>query len=192
MASVEKLVKTMHNVDMTIYAWNDILERSQPLIDGRVVFRFLNASTWYVDGKPTYLPEPVPGKMIKLTSGRWRFCKLDSMDHYDHIADLRVGKSYESDRLVKKLIDGIESLLKDRKEIELVLRGLRSDMKNRCTAISTKADKMFGQDLDLRSRIKLDWKKDAQGALNTLKEQNRLRNESKKAKRTQAVVVKMG
>lgn len=52
--------------------------------------------------------------MVKLTSGRWSFVLFDQDDHYEKLSDLRVGKGMPSDALVKKLIDGIEGLLKER------------------------------------------------------------------------------
>jgi hypothetical protein len=87
------LVINLEEIDETIFILNDLLERAQPFLIGRLVFKFLRESQWLIKGEPTYEYEPVAGKMAKFQSGTWRFVKLDTVDQYENLSDLRVGKS---------------------------------------------------------------------------------------------------
>lgn len=180
--SIHQIFRTIHNIDMTIYQWNNILEKAQPLYPGRLIFRFLERSSWQVDGKSKNDKKPYPGKMVKLTSGRWSFVLLDQDDHYEKLSDLRVGKGMPSDALVKKLIDGIEGLLKERDSLESHLRETRMLVVSHCRRINVMADKMFSQDSRLRSRVKLDWKDNADEAVEALRAIKHAKYKAGKAK----------
>lgn len=185
--SIVQIIRTIHNIDMTIYQWNNLLEKAQPLIPGRLIFRFMERSSWLINGESKKEKKPYSGKMIKLISGGWRFVLLDRDDHYKNLSDLRVGKNMPSDALVKKLIDGIEDLLKEREFLENYLRQTRMLVTTRCRSINTKADKMFDQDSRLRGRIKLNWKDHADEAFEAVKKANHERYEARKARKTRQV-----
>lgn len=184
--SIVQIVRTIHNIDITIYQWNNMLEKAQPLMPGRLIFRFMERNSWLINGESQKEKKPYPGKMIKLISGGWRFVLLDRDDHYKNLSDLRVGKNMPSDALVKKLIDGIEELLKERDFLENHLRQTRMLVTTRCRSINTKADKMFAQDGRLRARIKLDWKDHADESLEAVKKANHERYEARKLRRAQS------
>lgn len=179
-SSVQKLVVNLEEIDETIYVWNDLLERAQPFISGRLLFKFLRESKWTVKGTVEHEYEPVAGKMVKFVSGAWRFMKLDSVDRYEKLSDLRVGKSSDSDAVVRKLIDGIEGLLVDRKTIVDQLRTLRMMATGTSVSISKRTASMVDDSEKLAKKIKIDWKEDTDAAIKAEQEKNRLRYLAKK------------
>ncbi len=178
--SIQKLVINLQEIDNAIDNWNNLLERAQPFISGRLVIRFLKQDKWFVRGSTEYEYEPVAGKMVKFVSGRWRFVKLDTVDRYEKLSDLRVGKSAASDRLVRKLIDGIESLLIERKEISDLLRMVRRRATGNAVSVHKRTVAMCEQAEKLKTKIKIDWKADTDAAIQTVQEQNRLKYLAKK------------
>lgn len=174
-ASVQRLVVNLEEIDEAIFIWNELLERAQPFISGRLIFKFLKESQWLVNGEIQYDYVPVPGKMVKFVSGRWRFVKLDSVDRYEKLSDLRVGKSYDSDALVKKLIDGIEGLLLERKTIVEQLRALRQMATGKSVSLSKRTSEMVDLSMKLDAKIKIDWKTNTDEAIEAQKEADRQR-----------------
>lgn len=173
--SIQRLVINLGQIDEAIYIWNELLERAQPFINGRLVFKFLKENEWKVLGEREFEYAPVPGKMVKFVSGRWRFVKLDSVDRYENLSDLRVGKSYDSDPLVRKLIDGIEDLLVERKKIVDQLRAVRQMATGQYASLSKRTEDMVDMSLKLGQKIKIDWKANTDEAIEAQKEADRLR-----------------
>lgn len=179
-SSIQKLVVNLEEIDEAIHIWNDLLERAQPFISGRLVIRFLKESQWRVRGGAEYEYEPVVGKMVKFVSGRWRFVKLDTVDRYEKLADLRVGKTSDSDALVRKLITGIESLLAERRIIIDLLRAVRHKATGSSVSVTKRTVAMVDQSVKLKAKIKIDWKDDTRAAIQAQQEKNRQRNLAKK------------
>lgn len=188
--SIQKLVINLEEIDEAIGIWGDLLERAQPFISGRLVIRFLKQGEWHVKGKSEYEYEPVVGKMVKFVSGRWRFVKLDTVDRYEKLSDLRVGKSADSDRLVRKLIDGIEGLLKDRKTITDLLRLVRHQATGNSVSVTKRTVHMVDEAVKLKAKIKIDWKEDTDAAILAEQEKNRLRYLAKKQRIQQNIEAK--
>jgi hypothetical protein len=178
--SIQKLVVNLEEIDEAISIWNDLLERAQPFVSGRLVIRFLKEDKWFVRGETEYEYQPVVGKMVKFVSGRWRFVKLDSVDRYERLSDLRVGKSADSDRLVRKLIDGIELLLNERKAISDLLRVVRRKATGSSVSVSKRTLAMADQALKLKTKIKIDWKENTDAAIQAEQEKNQQRYLAKK------------
>ncbi|WP_075588328.1 hypothetical protein [Rhodoferax antarcticus] len=178
--SVERLVKNIMQIDQSIFLWNDLLERSQPFLDGRLLFKFIKHEEWLINGQSHYEYCPVAGKMVKFVSGRWRFVQLDAVDRFEKMSDLRVGKSLPSDPLVKKLIDGIEEMLIERKTIVDLLRAVRVMAAGHSVAITTRAEEMSKLAVKMSRKIKIDWKENTDSAIDALRVQNQLRYEKRK------------
>lgn len=182
--SVDRLVSAIRDIDEAVYLWNDVLEMAQPFLSGRLLFKFLKSSQWLINGVVCYEYTPVAGKMIKFQSGRWRFVKLDEMDQYEKLSDLRVGKSYDSDRLVRRLIDGIDDILKKRQILVEELRSLRRLGSGSLATTTILARDMVFASIKLREKVKTDWRSDIGGAIQKEKEKNRIKYEKRKQRRT--------
>jgi hypothetical protein len=189
-ASIQKLVVNLEEIDETIGIWNDLLERAQPFVSGRLVIRFLKEGQWRVKGTAEYEYEPVVGKMVKFVSGRWRFVKLDTIDRYEKLSDLRVRKSSDSDRIVRKLIDGIEVLLNERKAITDLLRVVRRKATGSSVSVTRRTLAMVDQAAKIKAKIKIDWKEDTDAAIQAEQEKNRLRYLAKKQRIQKSMAAK--
>lgn len=188
--SILKLVVNLEEIDEAIFIWNDLLERAQPFTSGRLVIRFLKEGQWRIHGNAEYEHEPVVGKMVKFVSGRWRFMKLDTVDRYEKLSDLRVGKTADSDALVRKLIDGIESLLVERKIIVDLLRVVRRKATGSSVSVSKRTAAMVDLAVKLKAKIKIDWKDDTEAAIHAQQEKNRLRYLAKKQRIQKSIETK--
>ncbi len=189
---MDRLIQNLVDIDSTIGLWNDLLERAQPFYSGRLVFNFLETDQWHVDGRSQREVIPIPGKMVKFASGRWRFVKLDKVDKYEKLSDLRVGRSKDSDALVRKLIDGIEKLLKDRKMITDQLRAMRVLATGFSASVSTRADNMAKMSLKLSRKVKIDWKEDTNAAIAADSAKNREQYEKRKERLRNARLASKG
>ena len=124
--TIKKIVKEVFLLDSTIRDWNEELKKAQPLLSGKVILRFTPTLRVKIHGKPQSDLEPRFGKMIKRASGRWAFVWLSERDKKTGPLALRVGKSFPSDRVVVRLITGIEAMLEHRSRLVAILRALRS------------------------------------------------------------------
>ena len=109
--TVEKIVDTVHFVDTVIQDWSDQLNRAQPLLSGRLVVRFSPTHKVVIDGKTLRDVVPKFGQMIKLKTGGWKFKWLEGNQLEQKPSNFRVGRSFPSDRVVVRLIDGIEDMM---------------------------------------------------------------------------------
>jgi hypothetical protein len=176
--TIAKLIEHIYNLDKAIALWNNELKRAQPLLHGRLIFRF-KATKIYIDGENFYDHVPTPGKMVKKLSGSWRFVWLDKKDQYKNLSDLRVGTSFPSDRVVVRLIDGIESMLKHRNGLSQKLSDLRSESNYLMNSGNAEFMRRIDELKKLKPRIKLDWHNDANYAFEVIRKKNAVKNQAK-------------
>jgi len=170
-------------LDLTIKDFSVQLNRAQPHRNGRLVVRFGKNTPVRIGGSRNFDVEPIVGKMVQMQSGAWNFFKLTGRDKYEKLSDLRVGKSLKSDPLVVRLIDGIEDLLKQRKELCEALVSLRG-MHHKVEAVTASCARRGGQVYELAERVKIDWTQGAERAEWLITQQRRERYLHLKAKRT--------
>lgn len=189
--TVEKIGNAIFVLDLTIEQWNQQLSRAQPLIHGRFVVCFIkhrkvkNGDNYFFD------VEPVAGKMVEMKSGAWRFVKLTARDNYNKLSDLRKGKSFPSDAMVVRLINGLEEMLKRRKAFVDLLNLLRTGAVGKLCSVFSACDHWSDEVIDLSGRIKTDWDANASAALQSTQEANRSRFEKKKARAVLAKTTKV-
>lgn len=176
--TVAKLVEQIYELDQVIALWNAELKRAQPLLSGRLIFRN-KASKIFIEDEIFYDHVPTPGKMVKKLSGAWRFVWLDKGDSYKKLADLRVGKSMGSDRVVVRLIDGIESMLDHRLKLSQQLTKLRSESRYLLSAAGAEFERRIDELKKIKPRIKLDWHNDADAAFEVIRQKNSAKNKAK-------------
>lgn len=176
--TVSKLVEQIYYLDQVIALWNSELKRAQPLLSGRLIFRNKACKVFIYD-EIFYDHVPTPGKMVKKLSGAWRFVWLDKGDSYKMLSDLRVGKSMGSDRVVVRLIDGIESLLEHRLKLSQQLTKLRSESRYLLSSAEAEFERRIAELKKIKPRIKLDWHNDADAAFEVIRQKNSAKNKAK-------------
>jgi hypothetical protein len=181
-ATVKSIGNAIFLLDGTINQWNIQLARAQPLIAGRIQVGFLMDRAVIVSAQRIREAEPVVGKMVEMKSGNWRFIKLTPKDNYTKLSDLRVGRSLPSDALVKRLIDGLEEMLAQRKSLTSMLASLRNQAPGRISAIEASCIRRMVEGETLAKRVKLDWNADADAARSAVRKFNHDRYMAKKAR----------
>lgn len=182
--TVEKIITQIYLLDRSIFMWAEELYRAQPLFKGKLIINFgKNNAAGRLRVGDEYITEviPYPVRMLKRTSGAWFVKRLERtpdgkwMDGsyvFENLEDFRVGKSMDSDRVVLRLIRGIEKMLKQRESLLNLVITLRANSVQQLQAAEALRTNSFKKLEVLSSRIKLDWRDDVQGAFNHLKEQN--------------------
>lgn len=178
--SLERLVINIMEIDQSIFMWNDLLERAQPFLNGRLVFRFIKHDQWVKNGEVHFEYLPIPGKMVKFVSGNWRFVQLDKVDKFKTLSDLRVGKRISGDAVVRRLIDGIEEMLAHRKVITDQLRALRMLATGQSAHVTKRTEEMTQLALTLSTKLKIDWKENTDAAIEAQRVKDHLRYEKRK------------
>jgi hypothetical protein len=178
-----KLVQELFLLDATIADWSEQLNRAQPLLSGRVVIAFTPGSDISVNGVRQYLVEPTPAKMIRLRNGTWKKVWLTKSQNAKSIVELRVGKGLPSDRVVVRLLQGIEDLLAQRERVFGVIMEFR---RQAMYALNASKNARARHDVALdkyKARITTDWSVDAPQALLQLKKKHHDNYIRKKAKK---------
>jgi hypothetical protein len=179
-ATVKSLLDELFLMDGEIEKWAEQLNRAQPLLSGRVVIAFTNDQGISHGGDRHRMVMPKPAKMIRVQSGQWKRVWLTKAQMAKGIVELRVGKSLPSDRVVVRLLKGIDDLMQRRNTILSILMEMRSKAvfaKNACANARIRSDEALDK---LKARIKTDWTTDAPQALENLR--NRKHNEYIRAK----------
>jgi len=154
---VHKIGRAIYRLDLTIEEWNEQLKRAQPHRNGRLLVSFMKNSYVRIGDLRVYDVEPVVGKMVHMKSGAWRFFKLTSRDKYQNLSDLRVGKGLPSDKLVIRLIDGLEDMLKERAGLVQTLAALRTGTPGKIASIFASCERRSIEAIGLSHRVKIDW-----------------------------------
>lgn len=178
-----KLVRELFLLDATIADWSEQLNRAQPLLSGRVVIAFTKDREISVNGEIEHVVGPKASKMIRLKNGTWRKVWLTKNQKAKSIVELRVGKGLPSDRVVVRLLQGIEDLLARRERVfgaimEFRLKGMY--------ALNASTNARARHDVALekyKARITTDWSVDAPQALLQLKKKHHDSYIRKKAKK---------
>jgi hypothetical protein len=174
-ATVKSLLDELFLMDGEIEKWAEQLNRAQPLMSGRVVITFTNDQGISHEGERHRMVMPKPAKMIRTKSGTWKRVWLTKAQMAKGIVELRVGKKLPSDRVVVRLLKGIDDLMQRRNAILSILMEMRSNAvfaKNACTNARIRSDEALDK---LKARIKTDWTTDAPQAFENLR--NRKHNE---------------
>lgn len=179
---VDNICKAIHYLDIVIEDWSVELNRAQPHRDGRLVVKFTKTDQITCNGVVAYDIGPVVGRMKLLKNGSWHFFRLDNKVRYERLSDLRVGKTLRSDPLVVRLINGIEDLLKKRKELCAPLAALSRGMSGRIASAHALCSSYADTVCDLAERNRLDWSQGAAKAEESLRTQRRERYLRKKLK----------
>lgn len=177
--TIKKIVKEVFLLDCTIRDWNEELKRAQPLLSGKVILRFTPNVRVTLNGKVQSDNEPRFGKMVKKTSGRWVFVWLSERDKKIGALGLRVGKSFPSDRVVVRLITGIEAMLEHRSRLVAILRTLRSTSVPALSSSFSERNNRIEELPALQLRIKMDWQNNAASCFEMMTQANRVKNASK-------------
>jgi hypothetical protein len=177
--SIKKIVKELFLLDSTIRDWNVELKRAQPLLSGKVILRFTPNVRVTLNGKVQSDYEPRFGKMVKKASGRWGFVWLSERDKKVGALGLRVGKSFPSDRVVVRLITGIEAMLEQRTRLVAILRTLRSTSVPALSSSFSERNRRIEELPTLQLRIKMDWQNNADDCFESMAQTNRDKNASK-------------
>jgi hypothetical protein len=177
--TIKKIVKELFLLDSTIRDWNEELKRAQPLLSGKVILRFSPTLRVSINAKLQSDHEPRFGKMIKKTSGRWAFVWLSERDKKLGALALRVGKSFPSDRVVVRLITGIEAMLEQRNRLVGILKTLRSTSVPALSSSFSERNRRIEELPALQLRIKMDWQNNADACFESMAQANRIKNASK-------------
>lgn len=177
--TIKKIVKEVFLLDSTIRDWNEELKRAQPLLSGKVFLRFSPTLRVKINGKLQSDNEPRFGKMVKKASGRWGFVWLSERDKKLGALALRVGKSFTSDRVVVRLITGIEAMLEHRARLTTILKTLRSASVPALSSSFSERNSRIEELPALQLRIKMDWQNNADACFKTVSQANRVKNASK-------------
>jgi hypothetical protein len=182
--TIEKIVMQIYLIDRSIFMWAEELYRAQPLFKGKLIINFgKNNAAGRVRVGDEYISEviPYPVRMLKRNSGAWFVKRLertpegkwkDGIYEFENLEEFRVGKSLSSDRVVLRLIRGIEQMLKQRESLLGLIISLRLNSIQQIQMAEALRSSSFSKLEMLSSRIKLDWRNDLQGAINHLKEEN--------------------
>lgn len=182
--TVKKLLVTVHMLDSVIADWAEQLNRAQPLLSGRVVIRFSPVSRVSINNERLSDYAPKVGKMIKLKNDAvWKFKWIEDTDVHNKLSDLRVGRSMPSDRVVVRLLDGLEAMMLKRESLLQKLIELRASSPNLISSAETDIINRADELEKLKSRIKLDWHNNAAGAFEVIRKRDRIKNQSKTMKR---------
>ena len=181
--TVKKLLVTVHMLDSVIAEWAEQLNRAQPLLSGRVVIRFSPVLRVSIGNDRLSDYAPKVGKMIKLKNDSvWKFKWIEDTDVHDKLSDLRVGRSMPSDRVVVRLLDGLEAMMIKRERLIEKLIELRASSPSLINSAETDIINRADELEKLKSRIKLDWHNDAAGAFEVIRKRDRIKNQSKTMK----------
>ncbi len=177
--TIKKIVKEVFLLDSTIRDWNEELKRAQPILSGKIILRFSPTLRVKINGKLQSDHEPRFGKMVKKASGRWSFVWLSERDKKLGALTLRVGKSFPSDRVVVRLITGIEAMLEQRTRLVGILKTLRSTSVPALSSSFSERNSRIEELPALQLRIKMDWHNNADACFETMAQANRVKNASK-------------
>lgn len=158
--NVERLFNELGALDETIFAYNEQLEKAQPLFSGRILVKFSNRCQVKIGDEFLYDKSPSVGKMIRRPGGTWIFVWIKKVD-LSKLADIRTGKGIKGDRVVKKLLKSLGEMLIMREEIISEIKKNRMRFSNFAQSVSFMQSKKMSLLLDLASEIDDDWSVDA-------------------------------
>lgn len=163
-STFERLIGEISALDETILAYNEQLERAQPLFSGRVLVKFSACEKIRIEDEDYCDRIPKVGKMIKRSGGNWIFVWIKDAD-YSKLEDLRVGKRSKWDRPVVKLLRALGRMLTIRREIIKKIKILRGQLSNASQSVSFRQSKEMAGLLEISSEIEDDWSVNAKELL---------------------------
>ena len=180
-SSLRRVADALVDVDVAINSYADLLSRAQPLNSGRVVIVFSKSHRVKLNGEVRYDIVPVAMRMVLYVSGTWHLRRAPS---YTKLEELRVGKELPSDRLVVQILRELDGLMEVRRQLMAYL----SDFRSPVIPASRKAVAVANASLDrlpvLQGRLRLDWKEDAHGCREAIRNERKLKAEARKKKQS--------
>lgn len=186
--TLRKLTRELLMLDVEIESWSEQLDRAQPIVSGRIVVIFTRgvgegSQAFKIDGERLHDVAPVVAKLIKARGTSWKLVWLSPKQLAKGLVELRVGRSYESDRVVVRLLEGLQELLDHRKTIVKMVSEMRLQFNyalKKSDFARKRRDVRLGK---LVERIKTDWKADPDAAMERVRAENAERYQKRKAKK---------
>lgn len=176
-SSMRRVVDALVDVDVTIAAYADLLARAQPLNSGRIVIVFSKSHRVRNDEKVFFDIIPVPMRMVLYVSGTWH---LRRPPPFKKLEELRVGQGAQSDRLVVQVLRELDKLFAARAKLMTYLSDFRvpvvPDTRSAVAQSNASLKRLGG----LHARLRLDWKEDAKGCREAIRNERKCRAEAKK------------
>ncbi len=182
--SLRRVVNAIVDVDVAISMYAELLTRAQPLNSGRVVIVFTKSHRVMREEKCFYDTVPVPMRMVLYISGTWHLKRVPA---YEKLEELRVGKSLSSDRLVVQLLRELDKLFAARLKLVSYLSDFRVPSVPASRSAVAQADSSVKRLEGLQSRLRLDWKDDAKGCRQAIRDDLKRRTQARKKDATPTV-----
>lgn len=176
-SSLRRVVDALVDVDVSISAYADLLARAQPLNSGRVVIVFAKTHPVMIDKKNFFDIIPVPMRMVLYVSGTWH---LRRPPPYKKLEELRVGQGVQSDRLVVQVLRELDKLFAARAKLMTYMSDFRVPVVPTTRSAVAQSDASLKRLGGLHARLKLDWKEDAKGCREAIRNERKRRAEAKK------------
>lgn len=184
--TLRKLTRELLMLDVEIESWAEQLDRAPPIVSGRIVIVFTRnalGQSFRTKGNRCIDVSPSVAKLVKARSKDWRLVWLGLKQLAKGLVELRVGRSYASDRVVARLLEGLQELLDHRKAIVKMVSEMRLQFN-----YALKKSEYGRKRRDVRlsklfERIKTDWKADPDAAMERVRAENAERYQRRKAKK---------
>lgn len=175
--SLRRVANAIVDVDVAISMYAELLTRAQPLNSGRVVIVFTKSYRVRRGEMCFYDTVPVPMRMVLYISGTWH---LKPVPVFEKLEELRVGKSLPSDRLVVQLLRELDKLFAARVRLISYLSDFRVPSVPASRAAVAQSESSLKRLGGLQSRLRLDWKADAKGCRQSIRDDLKRRTQSRK------------
>ncbi len=178
-ASLQRVIDALVDVDTSIETYADLLARAQPLNSGRVVIIFTKSHRVMIDKKCFYDIVPVPMRMVLFVGGTWHLRRPLA---YKKLEEIRVGHGLPSDRLVVQVLRELDKLFAARARLTAYLTNFRVPVVPATRSAVAQAHASLDRFAGLQSRLRLDWKEDALGCRQAIRNDRKRKSVAKKKK----------
>lgn len=158
----ERLVANLEYLDQSILAYNDELEKAQPLLSGRVLIKFSKIEKIKIDDDFYYDQAPYVGRMLRKATGEWIFLRVKKVNLLE-LSNMRVGKGSKDDGRVIKLLRRLSQMLVAREAVITLQKKQRVENLRITQSIGYLNDRMEKDLIPIRGAITVDWKNNAKG-----------------------------
>ena len=158
----ERLVAQLAFLDKSIIAYNDELERAQPLLSGRVLVKFSKIEKIKIDDDFYYDQAPYVGRMLRKATGDWIFLRAKKVDLMA-LPKMRVGKGSKDDGRVVKILRRLSQMLIAREAAITLQKKQRVENLRLTQSIGYLHDRMEKELVSIKGAITVDWKNNAKG-----------------------------
>ncbi len=158
--TAERLVVQLALLDKAIVAYNDELERAQPLLSGRVLVKFSKIDQVKIDDDHYYDQAPYVGRMLRKATGDWIFLRVRKVDLAD-LPKMRIGKGSKDDARVIKILRRLSQMLIAREAVITLQKKQRVENLRITQSIGYLYERMEKELIPIREAITVDWKNNA-------------------------------